>query len=132
MGKRAVIDLSKLEALAARGLNYEQLGRALGYTGRALFRWRKRADVQEAIDKGRAKGAAQVANKLFDLATKENNLGAIIFYLKARCGWREETKLDLTSSDKSMSPKDDGVKLDLTKYTPEQAADLVRAAFGKG
>lgn len=39
----------------------------------------------------------------------------------------KEQKVDMTSSDGSMTPR--GVNMDLSKYSPEQLAEIARAAF---
>ena len=47
----------------------------------------------EQIDLGAAKGLAQIANTLFLRATRDKDLGAAIFYLKAKGGWSERSVL---------------------------------------
>lgn len=81
--KPIVIDLDKVEQLAARGLGPTQIARALGISWDTLDRNRKRnAEFEETLKRGRAKGLAQVTNSLFKSATESGNVTAQIFYLK--------------------------------------------------
>jgi len=81
--KPIVIDLDKVEQLAARGLGPTQIARALGISWDTLDRNRKRnEEFEETLKRGRAKGLAQVTNSLFKSATESGNVTAQIFYLK--------------------------------------------------
>ena len=81
--KPIVLDLDKVEQLAARGLVPTQIARALGISRDTLDRNRKRnAEFEETLKRGRAKGLAQVTNSLFKSATESGNVTAQIFYLK--------------------------------------------------
>ena len=81
--KPIVLDLDKVEQLAARGLGPTQIARALGISWDTLDRNRKRnAEFEETLKRGRAKGLAQVTNSLFKSATESGNVTAQIFYLK--------------------------------------------------
>jgi len=81
--KPIVIDLDKVEQLAARGLGPTQIARALGISWDTLDRNRKRnAEFEDTLKRGRAKGLAQVTNSLFKSATESGNVTAQIFYLK--------------------------------------------------
>jgi hypothetical protein len=55
-------------------------------------RKRDAAAVAEAIERGKAKSHATVANALFELC-KERNLGAIVWFEKSRCGMSEDAEL---------------------------------------
>lgn len=93
---KITIDLKRAEALAARGLTLEQIAVSLGIGVRTLSRHkRQEADLAEAIKRGREKGIATVANKLFESAM-DGNTAAMIFFLKARGGWSE--KIDISST----------------------------------
>lgn len=81
--KPIVLDLDKVEQLAARGLGPTQIARALGVSWNTIDRNRKRSgDFEDTIKRGRAKGLAQVTNSLFKSATESGNVTAQIFYLK--------------------------------------------------
>lgn len=84
------VDLQQVELLAARGLSKEQIAHNLGISYQTLNERQKEfSEFSEALNRGKAKGIAQIANKLYENAYKENNLGAQIFYLKTQGGWRE-------------------------------------------
>lgn len=82
-------DLDKVEALAARGLTEEQIAHSLGVCYDTLNERKKElSEFAEAIKRGKNKGIAAVANKLYDNA-QVGNVSAQIFYLKCRAGWKE-------------------------------------------
>lgn len=54
------------------------------------------------LRRGKAKANAKVAQSLFQQATAGNTTAAI-WWTKTQMGWREETKVDHTSSDGSMA-----------------------------
>lgn len=83
------IDLKKVEALASRGLTYEQIALSLGIDSSTLWRKRQKSQkLQDAIKRGKEKGIALIANKLFEEASS-GNIAAMIFFLKAQGGWKE-------------------------------------------
>ena len=69
-------------------------------------------------------GSERIATALFTKAAN-GDLKAIQQVLDLKYG--KEQKIDMTSSDGSMTPK--GVNMDLSKYSPEQLAEIARAAF---
>ena len=78
------IDPARVEALAAQGLNEEQIARALGINWKTLaHRKKKFAVFSEALKTGKAKGLAKVTNDLFQQSAA-GNTAATIFYLKNR------------------------------------------------
>lgn len=88
------IDLKQVEALASRGLTYEQIAISLGFDVRTLYNKRKKhSEISDAIKRGRQKGISLVANKLFEQATSGNTT-AMIFFLKAQGGWREIQRVE--------------------------------------
>lgn len=83
-------DLGQIEALAAKGLTYAQIADALGIHVHTLIRKRSQFEAfREALKRGRAKGIAAVANKLWEMAV-QGHVVAAIFYLKCRAGWHEK------------------------------------------
>ena len=93
---KITIDPKRVEALASRGLSLEQIAVSLGFNVRTLLRHKKQeSELSEAIKRGREKGIATVANKLFESAMA-GNTAAMIFFLKARGGWSE--KIDISST----------------------------------
>lgn len=93
------IDLVKVEALASRGLNNEQISNALGISERQLYYGKKfNAEFAEAIKRGKAKGVVKVANALMEKALAGDTT-AMIFFLKAQGNWREIQRTELTGAD---------------------------------
>ena len=83
LGRPAItFNLEELEALARRGLSYEQIAQSLGINFKTLASHRKKnPEIQNTIDKGRAVGVAAVSNALYESAVS-GNLGAQVFFLK--------------------------------------------------
>lgn len=92
------IDLDKVEMLASRGLTLEQIATSLGISVKTLER-RKRdmTEMSDAIKRGRDKGVALIANKLYAEA-KDGNVAAMIFFLKTQGGWKEKQEVDVKHS----------------------------------
>ena len=115
------IDLDKVEQLAAQGLTNAQISDCLGIGERTLYRHKSEsAELADAIKRGRAKGIAFVSNKLFDQC-KNGNITAIIFFLKARAGWRDRDAIEIHHGDTPTAinfvrgkAKDDGTDTDPT------------------
>lgn len=77
-----------VESLAGIGLPQVMIGRLLGISDATV---RKYYEAELAL--GEAKATAKVAQTLFQRATAGNDLGAMIFWLKARGGWREKQEV---------------------------------------
>tara|TARA_R110000803_G_scaffold28011_8_gene65111 strand:- start:3901 stop:4296 length:396 start_codon:yes stop_codon:yes gene_type:complete len=85
-------DLEKVESLASKGLNNNQIGAALGISERRFYTAKKhQKDFKAAIEKGRCKGIALVADALVRNAVHGGNVTAQIFFLKCHAGWRDNT-----------------------------------------
>lgn len=110
---------SQVEALAAY-LTQEQIADFLGM-GRTTFNERLDSDerLSEHYKKGKAKAVGKAASKLME-AVNDGNLTAIIFFLKTQGGWRETSKLDLSSEDGSMSPSNETGKAVLEAIKAKQ------------
>ena len=97
------IDLAKVEVMAANGLTQQQIADSLGISVSTLYgRKRESEEFEEAIKRGKAKGVALVTNELMK-QVKSGNVTAMIFFLKARAGWKEKNEVDLTNSDGSFA-----------------------------
>ena len=95
------IDLVQVEALAARGLTFEQIADNLGVNVRTLFNRRKQhSEFSDAIKRGKAKGIKAVSNALFESATG-GNVTAMIFWLKAQALWVETSKVESNITETS-------------------------------
>ena len=53
-----------------------------------------RARFRHELDRGAAEGIAKVAQTLFQMATVDKNVSAVIFWMKARAGWREKVAVN--------------------------------------
>lgn len=76
--------ISQVEALAAQGLNREQIAWSLGIHPGTLYKKKaENEELNEAIKRGEAKGLATITNALFQNA-KKGNVTAQIYYTKCR------------------------------------------------
>jgi len=91
--------ISKVEALAATGLTIEQICSVIGWCPDTLYRKKKTySELSEALRRGQDRGVATITNALFQSA-KQGNLGAQVFYLKNRAGWRDKFEQEVTGAD---------------------------------
>ena len=60
---------------------------------------------REELDHAMAQANATIGGALFNKA-KGGDTTAMIFWMKTRAGWRERQEIDHTSSDGSMTPRD--------------------------
>jgi hypothetical protein len=92
------VDLDEIEAMACIGLSQGQMAEALriqpGLFGRMTT---NDPMLNEAIDRGKARGVKMVADALFANALK-GNVAAQIFTLKARAGWSDKQEIDLKTT----------------------------------
>lgn len=95
MGRPAIqLDAAEIERLAAQGLRMEEIAASLGIGVTTLYAKKaKYAEFREAVNRGRAAGVTEVTNALMTLV-REGNPTAIVFYLKARGGWRDDGRID--------------------------------------
>lgn len=81
------ISVDKVAQLAGLGLTQRQIADYFGVSVDTLGRRQNDdADFAAAIKYGRAKANANVANALYDKATKDKDATAIIWYEKTRAG----------------------------------------------
>ena len=74
-----------VRAMAGFGLPQENIAVLIDVDTEML-----RARFQHELDRGAAEGTARVAQTLFQMATVDKNVSAVIFWMKARAGWREK------------------------------------------
>jgi len=51
---------------------------------------------RDELDRGSVEAKTKVAQTLFHLATVEKNVACVIFWMKARAGWREKQEVHMT------------------------------------
>lgn len=92
---KADIPLEEIERLAAK-LTKEQIA-ARFFMSYDTYRRREkeRPEMEFAFERGRSAGVEQVADKLFEMAVAGDRT-SMIFYLKARGGWREVQPLEVS------------------------------------
>lgn len=88
----------KVEAYAAIGVPQIQIAILIGVSEPTLKKY-----YQDDLDHGAAQGVAKVANTLFTRATTGKDLGAAIFYLKAKAGWSEKQTVVHEGGDKPIT-----------------------------
>lgn len=78
---------SRMQArtLAGLGLPQDQIALLIGIDPKTL---RKHYEAEMAL--GEAQATQQVATTLFTRATRDRDLGAAVFWMKCRAGWREK------------------------------------------
>lgn len=93
---RLHIDISRIEELAAQGLSQAEICLCLGISESTLYnRKRECEEFEDAIKRGKAKAASEIANRLYQMA-KGGDLGAIIWYEKTRRGLSDKIQQNVT------------------------------------
>ncbi len=83
-----------VRALSGLGLPQDDIATHLGIDPKTL-----RKHFRTELDLGAIEATAKVAQSLFRMATDGNNVGAAIFWMKARAGWREVNRQEHTGPD---------------------------------
>jgi len=102
--------LEQIEKLASV-LSKQQIADYLG-VGRTTFYdiEQRQPEVAEHYNRGKSKAIDSVAQGLLQKAQSGDTQSAI-FYLKTQAGWKEKQDINHTSSDGSMSPKENNSDL---------------------
>jgi len=86
-------ELRSIGVMAGYGLPVGHMAAILGVSESTLYRNKKwNPTIKEAYDKGLARARITVAKVLFEKATVDRDMTAIIWYEKTRCGMRERTE----------------------------------------
>lgn len=94
--------LSKeVKMLASVGCRQEDIARVLEITPKTL-----RKHFRQELDTGAIRANAEVAQTMYRMATSGTNTSASIFWLKVRCGWRENAPVEETSKPKTPKTQD--------------------------
>ena len=83
-----------VRALSGYGVPQEGIAVHIGIDAKTL-----RKHFREELDRGSVEATAKVAQTLFHLATVEKNVPSVIFWMKARAGWRETVRQENTGPD---------------------------------
>lgn len=121
---RIQIDLRKVEEYAQVCDNEEEIANALGVSYSTLqSRKRENEEFKSAIKRGKAKANVFVGGKLME-KIRGGDTASIIFYMKARCGWKETSRNELSGANGGAikvdaTPDLSGVDLDKLKAVKE-------------
>jgi hypothetical protein len=74
----------QVKMMTSVGCRQQDIARVLGVTPKTL-----RKHFRQQLDLGAIQANAAVAQTLYRMATGGTNTSATIFWLKVRCGWRE-------------------------------------------
>ena len=85
----------------------------------------RQPEAMRAYRKGKSKAIKNIANGLLRKAL-DGDSTATMFYLKTQAGWRETQKIDHSSSDGSMSPKE--TTIEVSKLSDDVLEALVNAS----
>ena len=83
-----------VRGLSGFGVPHDDVALIVGCSPPTL---RKR--FRRELDLGSAEANAKVAQTLFQQATSGTNTAAMIFWMKARAGWREKQIVEMTGKD---------------------------------
>ena len=83
-----------VRALSGYGVPQDGIAIHIGIDAKTL-----RKHFREELDRGSVEATAKVAQTLFHLATVEKNVPSVIFWMKARAGWRETVRQENTGAD---------------------------------
>jgi transposase len=81
--------IAKIEKLAGLGCRLEEIAIACDVSTSTLERWKQKAEVKTAYEKGRIHAKEEIAQRLYDLALS-GDVAALIFWLKAQAGWTDK------------------------------------------
>jgi hypothetical protein len=83
-----------VKALSGYGVPHEGIAVHIGIDAMTLHQ-----HFRDELDRGSVEATAKVAQTLFHLATVEKNVASVIFWMKARAGWRETVRQENTGAD---------------------------------
>lgn len=83
-----------VRAMAGFGVPHDDIATFLDIAPKTL-----RKHFRVDLDRGTIEANAKVAQTLFTMATVDRNVAAVIFWLKARAGWREKLPVEPLGAD---------------------------------
>lgn len=108
-------------SMAACGIPRETIARIMGISAQVL-----RAQFEDELLKGAILANYAVAKSLFEMATRDRNPTAAIFWAKARMGWRDRGPSFTAGSTRPVHPQGD-VAADLSSVVARLSEDGRRA-----
>ena len=78
-------DRRTVRALSGYGVPHEDIATHMDMDAKTL-----RKHYRRELDRGTIEANAKVTQTLFTMATVDKNVAAVIFWMKARAGWREK------------------------------------------
>ncbi len=94
--KKSLVSAEVVRSLSARGLTKEQIAASLGMHPRTFYRQQQEnEEINLAFEAGRAHAVLLASDKLFEKALAGDN-ACLIFWLKARGGWRDTGHLEIS------------------------------------
>lgn len=118
--KRCKEKASLVEVMAQYGVPQDEIAAKIGMSADTMVKLYKKELLS-----GRTNANFKVGKRLFDKAMSGDTT-ALIFWAKTRMGWRETQKVDLSSSDGTMSPVP---ALELSHLSLDDLLKLTREAF---
>ena len=113
-----------IQNMAGLGLTIEQIAHYYGITPMTLYRMkRKDKEIDVRLRKGKSSAIVTVSGRLMKLIN-DDNLGAIIFYLKTQAGWKENKNPVENDSD-DIKSSNQSYKIDTTD--PVEASKIYQS-----
>jgi hypothetical protein len=81
-----------VRAMSGFGVPQPDIALHLGIDPKTL-----RKHFRKDLNRGSIEATTKVAQSLFNMATKGNNVAAAIFWMKARAGWRENQEIQFSN-----------------------------------
>ena len=108
----------QVRAMVAYGVPLSDIAPVIGVSRPTLSK-----HFAREIETAAAEANAKVGQSLYQQAVEKGNVTAQIFWLKTKAGWRESSHVDLTSSDRSMTPSG----IDPSKLSDAALEELMNA-----
>lgn len=106
---------TKVTTLKSFGVTNEEISTYLGISSDTLVR-HYNTELKDAIIEANHK----VAAKLFKKATQDEDMTAIIFWLKTRARWRTEDNINLVDSNKDLEIEMKALRAELDKKNKKE------------
>lgn len=114
-------DRASVKAMASYGVPEREICVVIGIDAKTL-----RKHYRDELDKAHIEANTKVAQSLYDQAVKSGNVSAAIWWTKARMGWKETARQELTGEDGGPVQVIDAALL--TDLTDEELEILERAS----